>query len=67
MEILTIDPGACFHDAELIAAIQVIGGEREPIEPANEPPQPVQCPECFGIESLRFHCDRCQGAGVVPD
>lgn len=66
MEVITIDPEASLHDAELIAAIELIGGDGEPIGPATEPPKPVQCPECFGIESMRAHCDRCQGAGVVP-
>lgn len=65
-EIITIDPEASLHDAELIAAIELIGGDGEPVGPDDRVPPPVPCPECYGIESLRPHCGRCEGAGVVP-
>lgn len=66
IEVETMHPDACLHNAELAAAIQVIAGDGAPVGPTIAPPRPVQCPECYGIESLRAHCDRCDGAGVVP-
>ena len=60
----TMSPEACLHDAELAAAIEVIAGNGAPVLSSPGPPKATQCPECWGIQSA--HCDRCDGAGVIP-